>query len=75
MEKNWKWITTTTDENDAWTIINILMREAMDEIAPEKEIRIKSRTDPWINNELLHQIENRDKIQSLVQSHLDYAIS
>ncbi len=41
--------------------ISILITEAMDEIAPEKEIKIKNRPDPWINNEILHQIENRDK--------------
>ncbi len=34
----------------------------MDEIAPENEIRIKNRTDPWINNDILHQIENKDKL-------------
>ncbi len=33
----------------------------MDEVAPEKEITIKNRTDPWINNDIQHQTENRDK--------------
>ncbi len=36
----------------------------MEKVAPEKEIRIKSRTDPWINNDLLHQIENRDTAEA-----------
>ncbi len=34
----------------------------MDEVAPEMEIRIKNRTDPWIDNDILRQIENRDKL-------------
>ncbi len=49
-QKNWDWITTTTDVNDAWIIFKTIITESMDEIAPEKEIRIKNRTDPWINN-------------------------
>ncbi len=51
-------MTNLKDVNDAWTIFRTLITEAMDEIALEKEIRIKNRTDPWINNEILHQIEN-----------------
>ncbi len=41
--KNFEWITTTTDVNDALTIFKTLITEAMDETAPEKEIRIKNR--------------------------------
>ncbi len=42
----------------------------MDEIAPEKEIRIKkNRTDPWINNEILHQTENRGKLLRRLSKH------
>ncbi len=41
----------------------------MDEIAPEKEIRIKNKTDPWINNEILHQNEKRDKLLRRLSKH------
>ncbi len=34
----------------------------MNVVAPEKEIKIKNRTDPWINNKILQQIENRDRL-------------
>ncbi len=36
----------------------------MDEVAPMKEVRIKNWTDPWINNELLHQIEQKQPPQT-----------
>ncbi len=39
----------------------------------EKEIRIKNRTDPWIDNEILQQIENRDKLLKWLTRHRDDA--
>jgi len=33
----------------------------MDEVAPEIERRITVRTEPWINNEILELIQERDK--------------
>ncbi len=41
----------------------------MDETEPEKEIRIKHRTDPWVNKEILYQIENRDKLLRRLSKH------
>ncbi len=43
----------------------------MDEGAPEKEIRIKHRTEPWINNEILNQTEYRDKLMRRLTRHKD----
>ncbi len=56
---NWDLIYSKTDANDAWTTFKTIITEIMDEVAPMKEVRIKNRTDPWINNELLHHIEHR----------------
>ena len=33
----------------------------IDNIAPMKEVRIKQRTEPWITNEILQCIKDRDK--------------
>ncbi len=51
---SWDLINSKTDANDAWTTSKTIITYIMDEIAPMKEVRIKYRTDPWINNELLH---------------------
>ncbi len=48
--------------NDAWTTFKTIITDITDEVAPMKEARIKNRTDQWINNELLHQIEHRDNL-------------
>ncbi len=45
----------------------------MNVVAPEKEIKIKNRTDPWINNEILQKIENRDKLLKRLTRHRDDA--
>ncbi len=42
----------------------------MNVVAPEKEIRIKNRTDPWIND-ILQQTENRDKLLKRLTRHRD----
>ncbi len=41
--------------------------------APEKEIRTKNWTDLWINNEILQQTENRDKLLKRLTRHRDDA--
>ena len=41
--------------------LKTLITYSMDEVAPEKESRIKIRTEPWINNEILELIDEREK--------------
>ncbi len=67
----WNLIYSKTDANDAWTTFNTIITEIMDEVAPMKEIRIKNRTDPWINSELLHHIEHRDNLLRQLTRHKD----
>ena len=35
--------------------------DVVDELAPVKEIRIKQRTEPWMNADILEMITLRDK--------------
>jgi len=42
-------------------IKNFTYINAMAELAPEKENRIKVRTEQWINHEILELIQERDK--------------
>ena len=41
------------DVNVAWEKCKALFTLAMNEIAPEKDVRIKYRTEPWINEDIL----------------------
>ena len=49
------------DAGIALEIFNTMFIQSMDEICPEKEIRIKGRTEPWIDAEILEAIRERDR--------------
>lgn len=58
---DWSNIVNSTNVNHAWGEFKRLFLEILDEIAPIKEIRLKCHTEPWMNNEILNNIYQRDK--------------
>ena len=46
---------------DAWSRFKSIFVTVIDNIAPIKEVRIKNRTEPWIDSEIFHSIDERDK--------------
>lgn len=61
---NWMEITNICDVDLAWGQFQTTFLDVLDKIAPQKEIRIKQRSQPWINNDILDKIHLRDKILS-----------
>ena len=57
---NWDPIYSCDDVDIALEIFSRLFGEAMDKVAPERTIRIKQRSEPWINDEILQCIHDRD---------------
>merc|ERR1711888_88836 len=57
----WSIVLNCIDVNVAWEKFKAMFTLAIDEIAPEKDIRIKYRTEPWINEEILELIHARDR--------------
>ena len=53
------------DVNVAWEKFKTLFTLAVDEIAPMKDIRIKYRTEAWMNEEILELMQTKDKALSL----------
>ena len=49
------------DVNTAWSKFKEIFIKVLDEVAPCKQIRIKTRTEPWMNNKILDLIRERDK--------------
>lgn len=47
--------------NEAWFNFKSLFTGVLDEITPIKQIRIKSRTEPWMCSNILDLIRQRDK--------------
>ena len=62
---NWSNVTECNNVNDAWSKFKEIFINILDEIAPIKQIRIKVRSEPWMNNELLELINERDKTLTL----------
>ena len=47
---DWSLVHLSNNANMAWSRFKIILTEIMNDIAPLKYIRIKSRTDPWTTN-------------------------
>ena len=61
-EFDWSIVTNILgDVNLALDTFNTMFIEAIDYIAPTKEMRIKGRTETWIDTEILEAIRDRDK--------------
>ena len=61
---DWSTVTNCSDVNEAWYNFKTRFIEVLDVVAPIKHIRIKSRTEPWINSKILELIRKRDKLLS-----------
>ena len=60
-ECDWDLVCQSRDVNEAWEKFNTMFTQVLDDIAPEKEIRIKGRTEPWIDAEILELMQERDR--------------
>ena len=58
---NWNNVITCDNVNQAWDNFKGLFMSVVDSIAPIKEIRLKQCTEPWMCNEILEGIRERDK--------------
>jgi len=46
--------------NEAWEIFKHVFVSVIDNIAPVKQLRIKQRTEPWMDSYILQAIKDRD---------------
>ena len=58
---DWSVVLNCQDVNEAWSIFKAIFTGILDEIAPFKEVRIRGRTEPWMNGDILDLIRKRDK--------------
>jgi hypothetical protein len=60
-QTDWVEFTSISDVNSAWLKFKNVMNDVIDMVAPVKEIKIKSRTEPWMTSEILEGIASRDQ--------------
>ena len=58
---DWNPVLLSDNASDAWELFKDLFMSVIDNIAPVKQMRIKQRTEPWINSDILEAINQRDK--------------
>ena len=65
MLSNCDWSTVLNSEcvNTAWMNFKTILTNVLNQIAPERDVRIKIRTEPWMTPAILEKIKNRDKIR------------
>ena len=59
---DWSTVLECVDVNEAWERFKIIFIKILDSVAPVKEVRIKNRTEPWIDENILQLIKERDKL-------------
>lgn len=57
---DWFQVILCENVNLAWDKFNNLFLEVINKIAPEKDVRVKQRSEPWFNGEIYHSIIARD---------------
>ena len=57
---DWSTIFNETEVKTVWSNFKCLVSKVIDEIAPEKIIRVKVRTEPWMTGEIIEMIHQRD---------------
>ena len=61
-EYNWEFFYTLRDPDDLWHFIYVTILNYMDRTCPIKSFRVPSATEPWITNEAIEAIKDKDRL-------------
>ena len=50
------------DVEMSWDSFKTILHSVLDSVAPVKEVKLKQRTEPWMNSESLQNIRYRMKL-------------
>ena len=59
--KNRESVLSCLDVGVAWGSFKDIFHSVLDIVAPLKEVRLKQRTEPWMNSDILQNIRHRDE--------------
>ena len=60
LSADWSPVLLSNNVSESWNSFKHIFLSIVDNIAPLKQIRIKQRTEPWINSDILKIIQDRD---------------
>lgn len=61
-EANWENCFFAIYINECWKAFRNIFIDALDSVVPVKEIRLKHITEPWMTTEIIHNINQRDRM-------------
>ena len=61
LAEDWSQVFLSDDVNTAWNIFKDIFSSVLDNIVPFKQIRLKQRSEPWMDSDILETIQERDK--------------
>ena len=61
LNADWSSVICSDNVTVAWESFKSIFMSVVNNISPIKEVRIKQRTEPWINAEILQSINDRNR--------------
>ena len=65
---DWTEFDNLTDPNDAWTYLKNVINKTIDKQCPIKNIRVKDLNDPWISQEIIEILHDKDEARKTAKS-------
>ena len=59
--KNWEQFDNNNDPEEMWKVMVTNLKDSIDEICPLRNFKIKRFKEPWITNELIEKIKDKDR--------------
>ena len=69
---DWLPVFSSKDPDTAWLAFKTTLTAVIDNIAPTKTVRIKQNTNPWITEDILSRINERDNLLAIYQKKQKY---
>ena len=60
--KNWEGLFESEDPNELWEIMENFITRNIDEMCPLKSFKVSSLREPWITNEAIEAIQDKDRL-------------
>ena len=72
--QNWDDVYNANDINSSWDNFEFRFNSIINKIAPKRQRKIKTRTEPWITQDILEAIHDRDKALRTFHQQKDNAL-
>ena len=61
VQEDWRLFYEARDPSECWEILEVKLRGYLDKTCPIKKFKVKEAREPWVTNEILEQIKDKDR--------------